>query len=157
MIGYRNILYCTDYSEDAEVALVYAVDLAQRYGAALHILHVLGSLHRYMPTETTEGVPPGEVVEATPELLARAEEELRRRYADRLEGVKDVHFTVAVGTPFVEILRYAREHEVDLIVLGAVGSSEMEPTHYGSTVDQVSRRAHCHVMAVRNPEKTYTL
>lgn len=157
MIGYRNILYCTDYSEDAEVACVYAVDLAQRYGAVLHVLHVLKSLHRYMPTETQEGVKPGEVVEATPELMARAEEELRRHYAERLEGVKEVRFTVAVGTPFVEILRYAREHEVDLIVLGAVGSSEMEPTHYGSTVDQVSRRAHCHVMAVRNPEKTYTL
>ena len=157
MIEYKNILYCTDFSEDAEIACVHAVDLAQRHGARLHILHVLRSLHRYMPTETLDQKAPNGVVEASPEVLARAEADLRRRYQDRLEGLQDVVWRVAVGTPFVEILRYARENQIDLIVLGAAGTSELEPTHYGSTVDQVSRRAHCHVMAIRNPEKTYTL
>ncbi len=157
MIDYKNILYCTDFSEDAEIAFIHAVDLAQRYGAKLHVLHVLPSLHRYLPTEATKERGSGEVVEATPELIAETARKLQERYQGRLEGVGEVNYQVIAGTPFVEILRYARENQVDLIVLGARGFSELEPTHYGSTVDQVSRRAHCHVMAIRNPEKTYTL
>jgi nucleotide-binding universal stress UspA family protein len=157
MIDYKNILYCTDFSEDAEIAFVHAVDLAERYGAVMHVLHVLPSLHRYSPTEATKVRGQSEVVEATPELIQEASDELINRYRDRLNGVKETNYQVLAGTPFVEILRYARDAQVDLIVLGAKGFSELEPTHYGSTVDQVSRRAHCHVMAIRNPEKTYTL
>jgi nucleotide-binding universal stress UspA family protein len=156
MINYKNILYCTDFSEDAEIACVHAEDLARRYHARLHVLHVLPSLHRYSPAETRNNSEPGEVIDATPQVVAEAKEKIRARYGPRLTDL-DVTYHTAVGTAFVEILRYARAHEVDLIVMGAAGTSELEPTHYGSTVDQVSRRANCHVMAIRNPEKTYTL
>ncbi len=157
MIDYKNILYCTDFSEDAEIACIHAADLAERYSAVLHVLHVLPSLHRYSPTEATKERGKSEVMEATPELISKASQELINRYRDRLKAIKEVDYQVLAGTPFVEILRYARDAQVDLIVMGAKGFSELEPTHYGSTVDQVSRRAHCHVMAIRNPEKTYTL
>ena len=123
----------------------------------LHLLHVLPSLHRYTPTEATKQRGESEVVEATPELIEQTSDQLIDRYRDRLKEIKEVNYQVLAGTPFVEILRYARDAQVDLIVLGAKGFSELEPTHYGSTVDQVSRRAHCHVMAIRNPEMTYTL
>jgi nucleotide-binding universal stress UspA family protein len=157
MIQYKNIMFCTDYSEDAEIAFVYAADMAPRYGARLHIFHVPPSLHRYMPTETGETAPPGEVIQITKEVKEKITGDLRQRYESRLPPDIETVFETAVGTPFVEILRYAREKGVDLIILGAKGASEFEPTHYGSTVDQVSRRAHCPVMAIRNPEKIYTL
>lgn len=157
MMGYQNVLFCTDYSEDAEIAFVHAVDLASRYGARLHVLHVLHSTLRYTPDETSEQAPPGEVTYASPEVIAKTKQELVSRYQGRLEGVKDVAWVVKTGTAFVEILRYARENPVDIIVLGSAGTSAQEQTHYGSTVEQVSRRAPCHVMAIRNPERTYTL
>jgi nucleotide-binding universal stress UspA family protein len=157
MIEYQNILYCTDFSEDAEIALYHAVDLAKRYGAKLHVLHCPHTTARYMPTETDEGAPEGEVVDVTPELTERLLADLKARYTDKLDGLEGVSWKVCAGTPFVEILRYARENNVDLVVMGAVGSSANEQTHYGSTVEQVSRRSPCHVMAIRNPERTYTL
>jgi len=157
MIDYKNILFCTDFSEDAEIAFVHAADLAERHEAVLHVLHILPSQHRYMVTEARQGRGSEEVVDATPQVIHEAMENLQERYQPRLGRVKEVNYQAMPGTPFVEILRYARDADVDLIVLGAAGSSELEPTHYGSTVDQVSRRAHCHVMAIRNPEKTYTL
>lgn len=157
MMGYQNVLFCTDYSEDAEIAFVHAVDLAARYGAKLHVLHVLHSTLRYTPTETSEQAPPGEVTYASPEVIAKTKQDLMSRYQGRLEGVKDVAWVVKTGTAFVEILRYARENPVDIIILGSAGVSAHEPTHYGSTVEQVSRRAPCHVMAIKNPERTYTL
>jgi nucleotide-binding universal stress UspA family protein len=157
MIDYRNILFCTDFSEDAEIAFVHAADLAERHGAVLHVLHVLPSLHRYLPTETRRRPDSEEVEEATPQVIGEAGAKLKERYRPRLGGVREAYFEVRAGTPYVEILRYARDVEVELIVLGASGAGEREPTHYGNTVEQVSRRAHCHVMAIRNPEKTYTL
>ena len=157
MISYQNILYCTDYSEDAELALVYAVDMARRYQATLHILHVLHSNHRYMPTEVLEGMSEGDVAEASPELIQRVAADIEERYRDKLEGHEQVEIVVLPGNPHVEILRYARNNQIELIVMGSQGRSETEQTHYGSTVEQVSRMAHCHVMAVRNPEKLYTL
>ncbi|MBU1273935.1 MAG: universal stress protein [Proteobacteria bacterium] len=157
MIAYKNILYCTDFSEDAEIALHHAVDLARRHDAKLHILHCPHSTLRYMPTETDEGAAPGDVTYASPELLAKLKEDLKARYAAKLDGVSQVEWVVLAGTPFVEILRYVREHGVDLVVMGTEGASAREDTHYGSTVEQVAKRSPCHVMAIRNPERTYTL
>ncbi len=57
----------------------------------------------------------------------------------------------------MEIVRYARENEVDFIVMGATGSSDLDKQTFGSTVENVARRAHCHVMAIRNPELAFKL
>jgi nucleotide-binding universal stress UspA family protein len=157
MISYKNILYCTDYSEDADIALLYAADFALRYQARLHVLHILQTWHRYSPLETGEGSGSGGVKMAEPELIAHVEGLIKERYARRLTQVPDVLWRVLPGVPFVEIVRYARENEIDLIVMGSSGNSELGKTQYGSTVENVSRRAHCHVMAIRNPEKAYTL
>lgn len=157
MIQYQTILFCTDFSEDANIAFYHAVDLAKRYNAKLHIIHVLHSIHRYMPSETDEGTDNGSVTDASPDILAKVEQKVRQQYEPQLEGLTDVEYIIKVGTPFVEILRWARDHKPDIIIMGALGTSELEQTHYGSTVEQVSRRAPCHVMAIRNPEKTYTL
>ena len=40
MIEYKNILFCTDFSEDAEIAFLHALDLARKHQAKLHIFHV---------------------------------------------------------------------------------------------------------------------
>ncbi|MBU2547041.1 MAG: universal stress protein [Proteobacteria bacterium] len=157
MLKYHHVLYCTDFSEDADIALIHAVDLAKRYQARLHVLHVMDSPYRYMPSDTREGAGPGEMASATPEVIERVRADVIERYQGRLEGLSDVTWTVTPGVPFVEIVRFARENQVDLIVMGAAGRSEFERVRYGSTVENVSRRAHCHVMAIRNPEKTYTL
>ena len=158
MVAYKNILYCTDYSEDADLAFIHAVQFAQRYQSRLHVLHVLDTIHRYSPHETSE---PAEEQEkdwiVSPELIDKVKTKVIDRYQPRLEGVSDVGWTVIPGVPFVEILRYARENDIDLIVMGSAGESEQDQTSFLSTVANVSRRAPCHVMAIRNPEKRYTL
>jgi nucleotide-binding universal stress UspA family protein len=94
---------------------------------------------------------------ADDELMNQAEEDLKSKYGTRLEKCNQAVFAVRVGVPFVEIVRYAREHKVDFIVMGASGSSELDKQTFGSTVENVARRAHCHVMAIRNPEHAFKL
>jgi nucleotide-binding universal stress UspA family protein len=159
MVKYERILYATDYSEDADIALVHAVDLAERHEAELHVFHTLLSRHRYSPTETAEaGRDSDEWGLADDEVIDQVTDLIKNRYAARIgNGNKSVSWTVLPGVAFVEIVRYAREKGIDLIVMGTTGQSDMEAVKYGSTVENVSRRAHCHVMAIRNPEKLYTL
>ena len=158
MVKYNNILYCSDFSEEAEMAFHHAVDFCQRYGARLHLLHVLHSGYKYMRHVVDEYVDPDkeeQVVDET--LLGQAEADLKVRYGDRLENCTRAVYVVRVGVPFVEIVRYAREQAVDFIVMGASGSSELDKQTFGSTVENVARRAHCHVMAIRNPELAFKL
>jgi len=157
MVVYKNILYCSDFSEEAEMAFHHAVDFCQRYDARLHLLHVLHSGYKYMRHVVDEYVEENAERTVDDELMAKAEGDLKARYGGRLEKCDQAVFAVRVGVPFVEIVRYARENEVDFIVMGASGSSDLDKQTFGSTVENVARRAHCHVMAIRNPELAFKL
>ena len=140
------------------MAFHHAVDFCQRYGAQLHLLHVLHSGYKYMRHVVDEYVAGDEKERVADEnLISQAEADLKARYGERLEKCNQVTYAVRVGVPFVEIVRYARENEVDFIVMGASGSSELDKQTFGSTVENVARRAHCHVMAIRNPEIAFKL
>jgi nucleotide-binding universal stress UspA family protein len=160
MIDYKNILFCTDFSEDAGIAFLHALDLAKKHQAKLHILHVPHSSYAYCRHIVDEHIPEGspggeaffdEKVEKT------AEKALKEAYESRLGVVKDVVYVVRSGSPDVEIIRYAKKNDIDVIVMGALGKSELDRLEHGSTVANVSKYAHCHVIAIRNPAKQFTL
>jgi nucleotide-binding universal stress UspA family protein len=161
MLDYKNILFCTDFSEDAHIAFAHALNLAKKYVARLHILHVPHSPSRYRRDVVDEHVTQDktETGEAffDKDIEQQAEKSLRETYAKRLGDFKDYLFVIRSGAPDIEILRYARQNEVDVIVMGALGKSERDRIDHGSTVANVSKYAHCHVMAIRNPAKQFTL
>lgn len=119
----REVLVPTDFSDEAEGALRAAVEYARRFGARLHVLHVLSATD----------------VEVT-RLLADAA---------ALAG-PDLPVTVssARGDPAHEILRYAWQHAIDLIVMGTHGRSGVSRLLLGSVADRVLRGAACPVLAV---------
>jgi len=160
MIEYKNILFCTDFSEDANIAFHHALDLAKRYNAKLHILHIPHSSYTYMRHVVDEHVPHGrEGGEAFFDegIEKAAEKALKDEYEEKLGDFDNYVFAVKSGAPDVEIIRYARKNDVDVIVMGALGKSEQDRMVHGSTVSNVSKFAHCHVIAIRNPAKRFTL
>lgn len=162
MVEYKNILFCTDFSEDANIAFVHALNLAKTSNATLHILHVPHSPFTYSRHIVDEHVPPEKSREGQTffdeEVAKRAEQNLKEAYLKRMGDFQSVVFVVRCGAPDVEIVRYAKRHDVDLIVMGALGKSEKDrSTDRGSTIAAVSKYAHCHVMAIRNPAKQFTL
>ncbi len=160
MIEYKNILYCTDFSEDAHIAFLHALDLARKHHAKLHILHVPHSSYSYSRHVVDEHVPdgsPGGEAFYGEEVEKRAEEALRKEYEKRLGDFHDYVLVIRSGSPDVEIIRYAKKNNVDVIVMGALGKSELDRIEHGSTVANVSKYAHCHVVAIRNPAKRFTL
>jgi len=160
MIAYKNILICTDFSEDANIAFLHALDLAKKYKAKLHIFHVPHSSYAYCRHIVDEHVPKGAAGgEAffNEHIEKAAKEALKKEYEKRLEGFKDYIYVIRSGSPDVEIIRYAKKNDIDVIVMGTLGKAEQDRMVHGSTVANVSKYAHCHVIAIRNPAKQYTL
>lgn len=161
MVEYKNILFCTDFSEDANIAFLHALNLSKRYGARLHILHIPHSPFTYARNIVDEHLPPGKSEEGqaifNEEVAMQAENDLREAYEKRLGDFKECVFVIKCGAPDVEIIRYAKHNGIDLIIMGSLGKSELDRLVHGSTVANVSKYAHCHVMAIRNPAKQFTL
>jgi nucleotide-binding universal stress UspA family protein len=118
-----GILFATDFSDGAEPAAAVAANLARRFGARLHVLHV-----------THHGWE-GEMLETL------------RDYAQRFTQVP-VTATVETGSAAERIVAYADRHRVELIVLGAHGRTGFSRALLGSVAERVARTAHCPVMTV---------
>ncbi len=141
----RSILVPIDFSIHSKNALKYAVPLAEKFGAALHLVYVVE------PTIYPADLGFGQVV------LPGVEEELREKGEGELEALmrreigKRVKATTAVrtGNPHQEILREADEKGVDLIVVATHGHSGVEHMLFGSTADRIVRRSKVPVLTVR--------
>ncbi|MFH0787549.1 MAG: universal stress protein [Pseudomonadota bacterium] len=157
ILKYEKILYCTDFSQDADYAFLSALDMAEKYQARLIVFHVLHSPYKYMRTVTDEALPGGQEAFITPDIIKKVLQKLQERYQPKMGKFSNYEFQVVGGVPFVEIVRFARARNVDFIVLGAADSSDLDRTTFGSTAENVARRAHCTVMAIRYPEKSFQL
>jgi nucleotide-binding universal stress UspA family protein len=139
---------------------LHAIELAKKYQAKLHILHIPHSSYTYLRHIVNEHVPDGSESSETffdDDVEERAREALEKAYKEKLGDFKDYLLVVKIGAPDVEIVRYARRNDIDVIVMGALGKSEADRIEHGSTVANVSKYAHCHVVAIRNPQKRFTL
>jgi nucleotide-binding universal stress UspA family protein len=142
---WKRICCPIDFSDASRAAMEVAADLARRFGADLVLLHAYP-----VPGYT---FPDGSVV-ASPKMLQDladgAERHLEewRREAERLGGAR-VSAAKSAGEPAKEIVAFAREEGVDLLVLGTHGRSGIEHALMGSITERVLRKAHCPVLTVR--------
>jgi nucleotide-binding universal stress UspA family protein len=151
-IKYERILFCTDFSEDADYAFLTALDMVEKYQARLFVLHVLHSPHEDIHSEADNSAKSGEEPFISAEIVEKGTQKLREHYQPKMVGLNiNQEFHVVGGVPFVEIIRFARDRKVDLIILGATGSTGLDRITFGSTAENVARRAHCSVLAVRHP------
>ena len=140
----ERILVPTDFSETAQHALGYARDLAQQFGAEVHLLYV-------MPDPAAQGWAGEATGLVILDLLKTWEADSEKRLSEiRLEGVV-VERTTAVGHAFMEILRYAAGNGIDLIVMGTHGRGAVRHMLLGSVAERVVRKAPCPVLTVRHP------
>jgi nucleotide-binding universal stress UspA family protein len=139
-IDLRKILIAHDFSNDSELALRYAVSLAQEYQAELHLLHVLP--YALAPALTT---PPQSL---EPE-FQRTLRLLQQSVPDEVQLWCKVIQTVKSGQPYREILSYAEEQQADLICLGVHGAGFAMRALFGSNADRVLRQAPCPVLIAR--------
>src|SRR6476469_6791786 len=113
MINLKTILVPSDFSECSDEAVRYGLELARRFDAHVHLLHVVQDPITQPWAAEGFSVPLFEVVE---QWQKQAEERLKALVAE--EDKPRVTVCSVVATPYSEILDYAATHNVDLIVMG---------------------------------------
>ncbi len=141
MPSIRKILYPTDFSERSLAAVPLAVDLAQRFGAELHCLHVVDTEFEYFLRGGY--VAPMQVDPVNSQQLREVacrhmEDFVAQHFPDSGSWV---HQVVVLGKPFEQIIRHARQEEIDLIVIGTHGHSALGSMLLGSVAEKVIRKA----------------
>lgn len=153
MTSIRHIMVPVDFSDGSDRAIEYAVTLASKLDAIVHLLHVWQP-PPYVVPEMVVTVPGGAAQTFDEYMRERTEGELERFAAPHREG-SDVEFVmdVATGTPKEVILRYLRAHPMDLVVMGTHGRTGVMHALLGSVAEYVVRNQPCPVLTVRYPEK----
>lgn len=156
----RNILLCTDFSENSSPARDIAINFAEAFKANLSILHVVDTsgLDLLNFTEAPDVAFPSygaaipvkltdEIQRSVKENTLKALEQIR---LDALDKVKNVSVHYAQGVISVEIVKFAEENSIDLIVLGTHGRTGFTHLIIGSTAENVVRMAKCPVLTVKS-------
>jgi nucleotide-binding universal stress UspA family protein len=154
MILFKNVLVATDFSEPSESALTYGRELARRFKATLHLLHVTDSVYLQYVGDAYPGV--------SPELQAEIEDAARVQLDGPLtaEDRTDLHVKPVVRTglsPSRVIVDYSREQAIDLIVMGTHGRGAIGHLLMGSVAERVVRTAPCPVLTVHHVEREFVL
>ncbi|MFH1034126.1 MAG: universal stress protein [Pseudomonadota bacterium] len=150
-VSYKRVMAPLDLSSFSEPTFQHAYTLAKALGADLVLLNVINSRGlEALDKLAAEGyaVSRERYVET---VLADRKTIFEREFLPLAEGVK-VNLLFKVGLPYDEIIKTAKEENIDLIVMGTKGRSNLVGTLFGTTAEKVFRRAPCPVVSVRGPE-----
>ena len=140
---YHHIQVAVDGSEESKIAFEKAAHIAHQNSASLDIIHVIDT-RAFQNVSSFDSA----MVE---QVSVDAEAEMKKYYQQAKEmGVENVKYDVLFGSPKVLIAHdYPKEHDIDLIILGATGLNAVERLLIGSVTEYVSRTAESDVLVVR--------
>jgi universal stress protein A len=146
------IVVPTDFSELAASALPLARRMADALDAEIHCLHIVRDVPYYEGIDVilADSLPTvDEINSKSEQKLAAYVKSALPDYGDRAVPV------VRIGTPFIQIIRYAREMHAQMIVISTHGHTGLKHVLLGSTTEAVVRQADCPVLSARSPEMEF--
>jgi nucleotide-binding universal stress UspA family protein len=152
MIALKNVLVPTDFSEPSDTALRYGKALASAFGARLHVVHVIEEPYGQPWAVEAYGFS---LAALQDEWIRDAQARLGAMVTDEERKTLSAVTTTVLGHPVMEILRYADDNKVDLIVMGTHGRGPLGHVVMGSVAERVVRKAPCPVLTVRTPERDF--
>ncbi|MBW1751469.1 MAG: universal stress protein [Deltaproteobacteria bacterium] len=140
----KRILVGYDFSKDSDLALKYALSMAQEFEAELHLAHVVEPpVYQDIQVANGSSAPVTEQ-SRMPQLI----EKLKQMIPEDARNWCTVAPVLLEGKADKELARYADQNDIDLIALGVRGHGLVETLFVGSTTDRVARRASCPVLSV---------
>ena len=139
---FRKILFCTDFSANAQTAYRYAVDAAVRRPACtLYVFHVIPEV----PAQFWKGY-----VTEVEDVEQRTRKAIDEKIATSYPPPSGVEFRVEIrgGKASSAILEFAHEIKADIIIMGRTGHSALQRTLFGNVTQTVASKANCAVMII---------
>jgi universal stress protein A len=150
---FQKILVPLDFSDYTDEIMNTAVQIAQRFGSTMHLLHVIPNMDYFTPYESFFSA----------ENLVNVQREIEREVGKDMEAVakkiKDIPVTKAIhtGVAVLEIVDYVRTENIDLVVMGTHGRGGLEHILIGSVAEKVVRRSPCPVLTIRPAGKQFPM
>jgi nucleotide-binding universal stress UspA family protein len=147
----NKILFPHDFSECAGQAFTHAIYFAKKHDAELHLLHVV-TLFEDAPQVDEKNFPDKENIQKRLEEISTSKMKgLKKEYeTDKLKIVTSVKRAVSEAP---EILDYASEKDIDLIVMGTHGRRGIEHLFLGSVAEEVVRLSKAPVFTIKETKK----
>jgi nucleotide-binding universal stress UspA family protein len=155
MILLQHILVATDFSEPSDAAVAYGRDLARRFGARLTIFHAAENL-----------AAGGYGADGFNFIDLGAQRDLESAARTQIEALISSHDRDVLNAEAVvmrssvaasAIVDYARQADIDLIVMGTHGRGAVAHLLMGSVAERVVRTAPCPVLTIRQPEREFVI
>jgi nucleotide-binding universal stress UspA family protein len=138
----KNVLVTLDFSPEAHAAIRFAKPLLKRFGANLHLVHVL-------PADSPlSGLADLPMVVPEVEIARRVRRDLGKAAENHTVKTQPGNLHVLRGSPFAEICQLARKIDIDLIVIATRGNTGLKHVSLGSTAERVLRYSPCPVLVV---------
>jgi nucleotide-binding universal stress UspA family protein len=140
-ILFQRVLVAVDFSRSCECAVCFAAKLAAHYHSRLFAFHMIPvpPYPKYTRSDYTADA-------------AYAEKRLKSFYDAYLDGTDHQYLVRPGAVPHHEILKYAGENNIDLIIMGSHTKEKSGKWYPGSVVERVSYRADCPMVVVTDPE-----
>ena len=143
-VNMKSILIGCDFSPDSEVAFEHGLSLAQEFQSELHLAHVVET-SIYQQLHKTESPVEEELQQ---EIQTRVIKKLQDMVPEEARNWCKPQTGLLDGHPYEELVKYAEENNIDMIVLGTRGHGLVKSLFIGSTTDRVVRNAPCPVLSV---------
>lgn len=149
----KRILWPTDFSDLSLHACKYAAAFREQFGSELHVIHVLATP---VPFEAGMTVPADIPISAAdPELLQSAQDALGQLVDEQFKTRDNIVLEAFYGNAWHGVCEYAKEHGIDLIIIGTHGRTGLQHVLIGSTAERIVQHAPCPVLTVKNPCKDF--
>ena len=143
---FSHIVFATDFSKAADSAFKFALEAVKDVGARLYLFHSVD----ISPAQAGKSETQSEIEKR----VEAAKKKMDEKYVSKMGGFDNYEIAIWEGVPYVEILKYARDKQADLIVM-AHHTRDVDPetAELGSVVEQVVLRSSCPVASVNRPDK----
>ena len=146
MLEIKKILVPTDFSAASELALRYGKEMANTFRATLIVFHVADDPVLFAATTSDK---------YRSEAISKSNNKLEKMLSGSLGDVEDVQFSSKCGSAATEIVDYAKDAQMNLIIMGSHGHSAMASMLLGNVAEHVVRHSPCPVMTVRSPQHEF--
>lgn len=146
---FKKILFCTDFSANADGAFRYALNIAEgNPESEIVIFHVVPEADaQFWKTYIYE------VDRVDDKARSDIDDKVKKAYLDRIPANLSYSIRMAVGRPDQKILEAAVEIGADLIIMGRRGSSGVGTIFFGKTTEHIARKVRCPVLIVPDGEQ----
>jgi nucleotide-binding universal stress UspA family protein len=136
---YKKVLFCTDFSENSDYAFEFAFGIAKRDDGLLYILHVIPHIPNQ---EMLRSYVSGDILRnIQKDLVQELDDNYKEHYTKKIEDAVRFEVVTKSGREGEEILKFAKDEQVDIIVVGTHGRTGVEHVFFGSVAEKVLRHS----------------